>query len=144
MSTGRALWSFLSSAFLWFPSSISVGEGGTEAQHRGPFECKEHGLQCSAKYKLQRYNSPLISKFSASSILFHITLVSNMMQTCSLGECGGHTTELLIVLKTYQNYIAPICCYDTVNDCVRLKTIEPSSLCKQNFLTELAVVLSPP
>lgn len=82
--------------FLWFPSSISVGEGGTEAQHRGPFECKKH---FSAKYKLLRYNS-LISKFSASSILFHITLVSNMMQTYSLGECGGHTTELLIILKT--------------------------------------------
>lgn len=85
--------------FLWFPSSISVGEGGTEAQHRGSFECKEHGLQFSAKCKLLRYNS-LISKFSASSILFHITLVSNMMQTYSLGECGGHTTELLIILKT--------------------------------------------
>lgn len=112
---------------------------------QGPyFRHKECGFRSSAKYELPRYNAFLNCKPSASSTLFHVSVVLNTMQTCSLLENRGNTTELLTVLKIYQNYIACVFCYKAVNDSVRLKMNEPSLLCKPKFVTESAVVFPPP
>lgn len=113
----------------WFPLSIPVGERGTEAWLCRPLTSGRRNVACKAQPSMSYQDTTLLNcKLSAHSTLFHT------MQTCSLLENAGNTAELLTVLKTYQNYIAHIFCYNAVNDCVSLQMNEPSFSCKQNFL----------